>query len=61
MKSLYIRFFHHKDNTMPLNSYAICGNTARVEIVSGCIGCEAGAIADWMVEHPEGKVDFVWA
>jgi hypothetical protein len=61
MKRLYIRFFTHKDDQIPADSYFVCvDNCGRTEQFAS-IQQSAHNISPWMTAHPEGKVDFIWA
>lgn len=59
MKRLFIRFFTHKNNGVPTYSHPVCTDTTRDEIKKQLVADEAENIVAWMINHPEGKVDFI--
>ncbi len=58
MKHIFIRYFKHKDDTIPFDSnpVALFDKLASRRINDYGLGLH---IADWMEQYPSGKVDFV--
>jgi hypothetical protein len=58
MKKLYIRLFSDKNNQVPVNSEFVCNlgtfGFMKVELYE-----QTANIASWMIDNPNGKVDFV--
>lgn len=60
MKKLYIRFFDNKLSGIPTDSHIICRGDITFDLMRDLIKVYAYESANWMINHPEGKVDFVW-
>jgi hypothetical protein len=60
MKKLYIRFFEHAENTVPVNSECVCRRVFSDYQTTSNVKSYAGDVTSWMMSHPNGKVDFVW-
>jgi len=60
MKQLFIRFFDNKLNGVPTDSHVICSQCASEENTKKMIEAYSFEVAEWMKNHPDGKVDFVW-
>jgi hypothetical protein len=60
MKKLFVRFFNHLENQIPVDSHMVCVSNATSTEMSNCIISETVEINEWMKTHPQGKVDFVW-
>lgn len=60
MKGLYIRFFNDKLNGIPTDSHIIVGEEVEAELQTKLVACYSDEVVNWMIAHPNGKVDFVW-
>ena len=57
----YIRFFENRNDTIPVNSYEVCpGGNYKSNCISSDSDTIVNHINDWMNQHDNGKVDFVW-
>jgi hypothetical protein len=59
MKQLYVRFFSHKTDTLVTTTHLVWNRTCKASINLAVTNC-GNQIGEWMEEHPDGKVDFLW-
>lgn len=59
-RKLFIRFFEYKDHEIPYDSHPLKINNYLIQEGASFITEFDDEIADWMTNHPDGKVDFVW-
>ncbi len=60
MKLFFMRFFTHRDLTIPYDSWALCSGAASVDDQKMEVETRSDHIVNWFKNHPNGKVDFVW-
>jgi len=60
MKTFFMRFFTHKDFSVPYDSWAIGSETSQIDERKKIVEQNVSFIVNWFKQHPKGKVDFVW-
>ena len=59
-KRLFLRFFKRREDQIPQDSWHIHSIPQTDDEVSMAIKENALEMAQWIIKHPEGKVDLVW-
>lgn len=58
-KKLHVRFFEHKDG-IPTNSDSLGDTDGTKDNTAITVAGLDDTIEDWMRNHLDGKIDFVW-
>ena len=60
MKRLYIRWYVNGSQSLPFSENLICvGNEPSTEVRKS-IEASSDDVIDWLLRHPNGKVDYMW-
>ena len=60
VKSLHLRYFVKKDDTIPYDSHFLCWANAHPSIKQERITEMADVVVKFMDNYPDGRVEYAW-